>query len=133
MYDVVAKRLPVWGRIYSFVELGLGLAYLTNVAPFWTNIATIVILGVSAIGVIQSVLDKWAIKCACLGTGLPADEYGDDYRRRGDGGDGGGDAAAKPVSRRADGLGAFASPPPRMVPIMPAAHPVSPSAAAAAH
>ena len=70
MYDVVAKRLPVWGRIYPFVELGLGLAYLTNVAPFWTNIATIVILGVSAIGVIQSVLDKRAIKCACLGTGF---------------------------------------------------------------
>ena len=70
MYDVVAKRLPVWGRIYPFIELGLGLIYLTNVAPFWTNIATIVILGVSAIGVIQSVIDKRAIKCACLGTGF---------------------------------------------------------------
>ena len=70
MYDVVAKRLPVWGGIYPFVELGLGLAYLTNVAPFWTNIATIVILGVSVIGVIQSVLDKRAIKCACRGTGF---------------------------------------------------------------
>ena len=70
MYDVVAKRLPAWGHIYPFVELGLGLIHLTNVAPFWTNIATIVILGVSAIGVIQSVIDKRAIKCACLGTGF---------------------------------------------------------------
>ena len=70
MYDVVAKRVPVWGLLYPFVELGLGLAYLTNVAPFWTNVQTIVVLGVSAIGVIRSVLDERAIKCACLGTGF---------------------------------------------------------------
>ena len=70
MYDLVAKRLPVWGLLYPFVELGLGLAYLTDVAPFWTNVATIVVLGVSALGVIKSVLDKRAIECACLGTGF---------------------------------------------------------------
>ncbi len=70
MYDVIAKRWRGWGRVYPFVELGLGLAYLTDVAPFWTNVATILVLGVSAIGVIQSVLDRRAIKCACLGTGF---------------------------------------------------------------
>lgn len=70
MYDVVAERLPIWGTIYPFVELALGLAYLTNVAPFWTNVVTIVVLGVSAIGVIRSVLDERTIKCACLGTGF---------------------------------------------------------------
>ncbi len=67
MYDEIAKRVPAWGNIYPFVELGLGLAYLTNIAPVWTNVATIVVLGVSAVGVIRSVLDKRAIKCACLG------------------------------------------------------------------
>lgn len=67
MYDEVAKRFPAWGYVYPFVELGLGLAYLTDVAPFWTNVVTVVVLGVSAIGVIRSVLDKRAIKCACLG------------------------------------------------------------------
>ena len=70
MYDVVAERWRGWGLVYPFVELGLGLAYLTNVAPLWTNVATIVILGVSAIGVVRSVLDRRAIKCACLGTGF---------------------------------------------------------------
>ena len=70
MYDIVAARLPVWGRIYPFVELALGLAYLTNIAPWWTNVATILILGVSAIGVVRSVLDRRAIRCACLGTGF---------------------------------------------------------------
>ena len=67
MYDIVAGRWRAWGYVYPFVELGLGLAYLTNVAPFWTNVATIVVLGVSAIGVIRSVLSKQKIRCACLG------------------------------------------------------------------
>ena len=70
MYDVVAKRLPAWGLVYPFIELGLGLAYLTDVAPFWTSAVTIVVLGISAVGVIESVLDERAIKCACLGTGF---------------------------------------------------------------
>ena len=70
MYDVIAGRWRGWGYVYPFVELGLGLAYLTDVAPFWTNVATVVILGVSAVGVIRSVLDRRAIKCACLGTGF---------------------------------------------------------------
>lgn len=67
MYDVVAGKWFSWGYIYPFVELVLGGLYLTNIAPFWTNVATVVILGVSSIGVIQSNLNKRKIKCACLG------------------------------------------------------------------
>lgn len=67
MYDIIAARWKGWGYIYPFVELGLGVAYLTNVAPVATNISTIVILGVSSIGVIESNLNKRKIKCACLG------------------------------------------------------------------
>ena len=70
MYDLVAQRWPTWGLVYPFVELALGLAYLTDIAPAWTNVATVVVLGVSAIGVIRSVLDRRAIRCACLGTGF---------------------------------------------------------------
>lgn len=67
MYDFVAARWRPWGFLYPFVELGLGIAYLINFAPFWTNVVTIVVLGVSSIGVIQSNLNKRKIKCACLG------------------------------------------------------------------
>lgn len=67
MYDVVAARWNTWGYIYPFVELGLGLLYLTNLFPTFTNVATIIILGISSIGVIQSNLSKRKIKCACLG------------------------------------------------------------------
>lgn len=67
MYDIVAAKWRGWAYIYPFVELGLGILYLTNIAPFATNIATVAILGVSSIGVIQSNLNKRKIKCACLG------------------------------------------------------------------
>lgn len=67
MYDVVAKKIPMYGFIYPFLELGLGIAYLTHVNPVATNWATIIIMGVSSISVIQSVLNKKKIQCACLG------------------------------------------------------------------
>jgi hypothetical protein len=63
----LAKRWRDWGLIYPFVELTLGLAYLTNWNPLITNLATLVIMGFSAIGVIKAVVDKRSIRCACLG------------------------------------------------------------------
>ena len=67
MYDIVAMRWNIWGFIYPFVELILGVLYLTNLFPLETNLVTAIILGVSSIGVIQSNLNKKKIKCACLG------------------------------------------------------------------
>jgi copper chaperone CopZ len=67
MYDILAKRVKVYGLIYPFIELILGAAYLTGFEPTITYIATICIMGFSSIGVIQSVLDKKKIRCACLG------------------------------------------------------------------
>lgn len=66
-YDLLAKRWHGWGLIYPFVELALGLAYLANWNPMLTNWVTLIIMGFSAIGVIQAVLDKRSIRCACLG------------------------------------------------------------------
>ncbi|WP_421870936.1 heavy-metal-associated domain-containing protein [Marinoscillum sp.] len=67
MYDIVAAKWKTWGFIYPFVELGLGVAYLINFSPFYTNLITVIVLGVSSIGVIKSNLNKRKIKCACLG------------------------------------------------------------------
>jgi hypothetical protein len=57
----------VYGFIYPFVELGLGLAYLINLDPVYTNVITIIVMGFSSIGVIQAVANKRKIRCACLG------------------------------------------------------------------
>ncbi len=67
MYDIVAKKLKAWGFIYAFIELGLGIAYATNFQPLITNIVTLVVMTISIIGVLQSVLNKRKIQCACLG------------------------------------------------------------------
>lgn len=67
MYDIIAKRWNAWGYIYAFIELGLGLAFLTGYNPIITNTVTFIVMTLSIIGVLQSVLKKRKIKCACLG------------------------------------------------------------------
>lgn len=67
MYDLLAMKLPGYGYVYPFIELGLGISFLTGFNPVFTNWATVIIMGLSSIGVIQSVLNKKKIRCACLG------------------------------------------------------------------
>ncbi len=67
-YDLLAKKITVYGFIYPFIELMLGIAYLISFNPNITNVMTILVMGFSSIGVIESVLDKRKIKCACLGS-----------------------------------------------------------------
>jgi copper chaperone CopZ len=67
-YDLLAARWHGWGRVYPFVELGLGMAYLLHWQPALTHWLTIVVMGFSAIGVVRAVLQKRSIQCACLGT-----------------------------------------------------------------
>ncbi|ELY1978441.1 heavy-metal-associated domain-containing protein [Flavobacterium psychrophilum] len=67
MYDVIAKRIPVWGYVYAIIELGLGIGYLINFNPLLTNWITFIVMTISIVGVLQSVLNKKKIQCACLG------------------------------------------------------------------
>ena len=67
-YDIVAKAFPGWGFIYPFIELALGLLFLTEAFPLDTNLATFIVMGISSVGVIQSLLKKSVFQCACLGT-----------------------------------------------------------------
>ena len=66
-YDIVAKQWPGWGYFYAFIELGLSIAFAINFNPVVTNAVTLVIMTISIIGVLQSVVDKKTIQCACLG------------------------------------------------------------------
>jgi copper chaperone CopZ len=67
MYDLLAMKVPAYGYVYPFIELALGIAYLTHFNPFVTNLATVTVMGFSSVGVIGSVLNKKKIQCACLG------------------------------------------------------------------
>ena len=67
-YDIIAKKWKGYGKIYPFIELGLGVAFLLVLQSAITNIICIIILTASTIGVIKAVWSKKQIQCACLGT-----------------------------------------------------------------
>jgi copper chaperone CopZ len=70
MYDPLAKQVPVYGKIYPFIETALGLMFLMRFEVNIALIVTLVVLGITTIGVVKTLLDKKAIQCACLGTAL---------------------------------------------------------------
>ena len=70
MYDPLAKAIPGWSWVYPYVELLLGVAYMMSWHPLATNVTTLVLMSVGGVGVLQSLLQKRTIRCACLGTAL---------------------------------------------------------------
>jgi hypothetical protein len=70
MYDPIAKKVPFYGKIYPFIETALGLLFLMRFEIDIALVLTLVILGVTTIGVTKILLDKKSIRCACLGTAL---------------------------------------------------------------
>ena len=69
-YDLAARVVPAWAWIYPFVEVALGAAYLLAITPVLTNIVTLLLMTLGAIGVAKALFDKRRIRCACLGTVL---------------------------------------------------------------
>ncbi|MCB0382793.1 MAG: heavy metal translocating P-type ATPase [Psychroserpens sp.] len=70
MYDPLAKAIPAYGWIYPFIELALGLLFLMRIEIPLALIVTLIILGITTVGVTKSLLSKNSIQCACLGTAL---------------------------------------------------------------
>ncbi|MFT5845994.1 heavy-metal-associated domain-containing protein [Psychroserpens sp.] len=70
MYDPLAKLLPAYGWVYPFIELALGVLFLMRVQIPLALTITLIILGITTIGVTKTLLAKKSIKCACLGTAL---------------------------------------------------------------
>ena len=70
MYDPIAKKVPFYGKVYPFIETLLGLMFLMRFEIDIALIVTLIILGVTTIGVTRALLDRKSIRCACLGTAL---------------------------------------------------------------
>lgn len=70
MYDPLAKLVPGYGWVYPFIEIALGLMFLLRFQTQVALIVTVVVLGITSIGVTKTLLDKKSIRCACLGTAL---------------------------------------------------------------
>lgn len=67
-YDIIAQRSHTYALLYPFLEIGLGIAYLTRFMPWYTNLATLILMSVSSIGVVRALYQQQEITCACLGT-----------------------------------------------------------------
>lgn len=67
-YDILARNSREYGYFYPFLEVGLGVAYLLNIAPIVTNGVTLVVMLIGLWGVTVALVKKRKIACACLGT-----------------------------------------------------------------
>ena len=70
MYDPLAKKVSIYASIYPFIEILLGIMFLTRYEVNTALILTVLVLGITTIGVTQTLVNKRSIKCACLGTTL---------------------------------------------------------------
>lgn len=70
MYDIIAKKSRVYAYMYPFIELGLGLAFLSFIVPKITYILTVVVMVIGTIGVLNALKKGLDINCPCMGSVL---------------------------------------------------------------
>ncbi|ALR22701.1 glutaredoxin family protein [Sphingobium baderi] len=67
-YDLLARRLPPYGKAYPFLELGAGTLMLTHSLSWLSIPVALFIGGIGAVSVFKAVyIDGRELKCACVG------------------------------------------------------------------
>lgn len=69
-YDVIASRSREYALAYPFVELALGVAYLTGAWRVPVNLVTVCLMAVGSVGVARVLFSGRSVRCACLGAAL---------------------------------------------------------------
>lgn len=69
-YDLLAGVSKPYAMVYPFLELALGLGYLSQWQPSTVYLATIVLLGFGSLGVFNSMRKGEDLNCACMGNFL---------------------------------------------------------------
>lgn len=67
-YDLLAQKAYGYGYLYPFLELILGLLYLTRTELVFANLATVILMLFSGMGVAIKLMKHEKFECACLGT-----------------------------------------------------------------
>lgn len=70
MYDLITQKYRNYGYAYPFLELLLGVLYLSGTALLATDLATLALMCLSAAGVTKALGAGMDVRCACLGTTL---------------------------------------------------------------
>lgn len=66
-YDPIAQRYLTYGKVYPFIEIVLGLMFLSGIGLVAANALTIIVLSVTTVGVIKRLRSPSKFQCACLG------------------------------------------------------------------
>jgi len=67
-YDLITKRFKPYGKAYPFIELLIGLGFLSGVASLATGIGSLVVGLTGTTSVFKAIyIDKLALNCACIG------------------------------------------------------------------
>lgn len=69
-YDIIAARSRTYALAYPFIELLLGVLYFLGVYPVLTNVITLALMSIGAVGVFYALKSNRRFQCACLGTAL---------------------------------------------------------------
>ena len=67
-YDLLAKKIPFYGYLYPFLELGAGLGFLSGKATIIVASFSIIVGLVGGYSIFKAVyIDKLDLNCACVG------------------------------------------------------------------
>ncbi|HEY4299871.1 MAG TPA: MauE/DoxX family redox-associated membrane protein [Candidatus Didemnitutus sp.] len=67
MYDLLARAVRPYGYIYPFIELALGLGFLSERDPSVICATTVIVMVFGALGVINALRRGLDLHCACMG------------------------------------------------------------------
>ena len=67
MYDIIAKKFNLYAYLYPFIELALGILYITRYQLLIANWITLILMIISSVGVALELAKGKIIVCACLG------------------------------------------------------------------
>lgn len=70
MYDLLAKAFRPYAYVYPFLELALGLGFLSHWRPLFICSGAIAVLVFGSIGVLRALFKGLDLECACMGTVL---------------------------------------------------------------
>ena len=67
-YDILAKRSKLYSKAYPLLEMSIGIVLISQMFTRFAAMILAVVVFVSSVGVVQSIITKSEIKCACMGT-----------------------------------------------------------------
>jgi hypothetical protein len=67
-YDLLSQRIPMYGYLYPFLEILLGLSFFYKGTLLYSYLVTILLMGLSLLGVSLSMVRGTALRCGCLGS-----------------------------------------------------------------